>query len=146
MATRKKTTTKKAAAKKAATKKRTPAKSNGKARARKPRKSEKLHPRKLRGKILLECRNAALELELKRQKLQNTIEKLNMLSRDPVHDPVFLLLGKKDALVKEVKAETQAWIEMQKKVAEKFNIPFEDLHLYTFDTDAGAIILKGAST
>lgn len=127
------TTKRKTPAKKTARK--SAAKKNGVAKGRKPRKGQKVHPRKLRGQLLHEFRASALELELKRQKLENVGAKLNALSRDTIHDPVFLLLAKKEALVKEIKTQVFAFAEVQKKIAKKFDIPFENIHEYTFDTN-----------
>ncbi len=112
---------------------------NGVKRGRKLRANENPHPRRLRGKLQLEFKMSAMEVELKRSKLKTTNAQLDTLSMDPQHAAVFQLLRKRDADSADLKDAVIAFAEVQKKVADKFGIPYNELHEYTIDTDNGVI-------
>lgn len=145
MATTKKPATKKKPTKKVAPKKAT-AKKPKAAPKRKLRANENPHPRKLRGALLYELRSCALSVQLNKEKLENINSTLNVLSMDKKHAPVFAMLNKRDAVSAETKEATLAFAVAQKKVADKFKIPLERIHEYTFDTDTGAITPSKATT
>jgi len=120
--------------------------STTKAPARKPRANQALHPYRLRGKLQLEFKMAAMEVELKRSKLDKTNAELGTLSMDPQHAAVFALMKRKEDIAAEMKDSVVAFATIQKKIAEKFGIPYDKLHEYTIDTDTGAMIPGSAKT
>lgn len=127
---------------KKATKKATPAKDKPKAvkkTGRKLRRNEDPHPRRLRGALLYELRAAALSVQLKQEKLETVNASLNAMSMNPEFVEVFKLLSKRTALSSDIKDVTLAFVEVQRKLSAKFNIPLERIHEYTFNTDTGAI-------
>lgn len=137
---------KKKTKKRAAAKKKTAAKNGAKKKpqARKLRSNENPHPRRLRGNLLLELRAASLEMELRRAKLDAVNAKIDALSMDPRYADVFLLLKQRESISEDMKDTVFSYAEVQKKIGKKFDIPIEDLHEYTFDTDTGVISLVGS--
>lgn len=113
---------------------------------RKIRASENPHPRKLKGTLLLEFRAASFNLELRRQKLESTNAHLDTLSMDPSHAKVFSLLAQREGISTDIRDAVLEFAVVQKKLADKFGIPLEKLHEYTFDTDSGAITPSRAVT
>lgn len=108
--------------------------------ARKPRPGQELHPHKIRGKLQLEFKMAAMEVELKRSKLEKTNAEIGTLSMDPQHAPVFALMKRREEISTEMRDAVIAFASVQKRVADKVGIPYEKLHEYTIDTDTGAMI------
>lgn len=135
MATTKRTTKKPATKKKVAKAAAVKAPSKG----RKLRNNENPHPRRLKGALLYEIRSTALAMQLATEKLTNVNTALDALSMSPQHAPVFALLSKKATITEDAKEAKLAFIEAQKKLAAKFNIPIDRIHEYTFDTETGTM-------
>lgn len=129
-----------------ATKKKTTKKANGvpkngarKRPARKLAANQNPHPRRLRGALFHEFKSASAMLAMRRQRLESINDRLNVHSMDQRYAPIFLLLKEREEVSIDIKQAIVDFAEVQKKVAKKFGIPFEELHKFTFDTSTGIL-------